>query len=284
MITFVLSEFNFGIGEKGVGKTGLINQLTRKWTAVSAATHVRRSTLDTQEFEFTSIASGGEKKTKLQIWKFRGDNPYDNTHQFYFSGRAIYLILLNATQPHSEAIAEYWVQKIVARIVKPRIIICATHIDSGHQTEVTNQRISNITEKFSNLFRDVVQSIDVIGVSCKTGENIRKLRGLVEMLVGMHKSFGELVSGNTLLLETTLREHVAQLMEADKSQPPMMTRKNMNQFARNCGVASKDLSKSLDYLREDRQIFYWPHPSSFVILDATWLASVLSTLISGGYK
>lgn len=233
-----------------------------------------------------SNASGIEKKIRLQIWKFRSEHSCDRTHQFFFSSRAVYLILFNAVQPHTEATAEMWVQKIVSRVNKPRIIICATHIDHGHHVdrEETNQRITNITEKFTNLFRDVVQSIDVIGVSSKTGENMRKLRMLVQMLVSMHKGFGEAVPGSTLLLESALREHVSQITTlASVPTVPITSRRTIVNFAKNCGIVPKDVPRSLDYLRDDCQIYFWSSNSP-VILDSVWLASALSTLINGGYR
>jgi GTPase SAR1 family protein len=277
----LLFRINFIPGEKGCGKSAVIAHLGKKWpTALASKQSIaigKQSSADTQDYE---VPSTGDKKIRLQIWNFRGEPAYENTYQFYFSSRAIFLVLFNGTKPFAEQAAELWIQKIVARVNNPRIIICATHADHWTDRETTNQRITEISEKFLTLFRDVVQSIDVIGVSVKTGENIRKLRSLVQMLVSMHRRFGENIPGTTFLFESATREHVQQISDL----PPVMTLQNLRSLAHNCGILAKDVPKNVEYLREDCQLFFTPQSPSFVVLHGPWLSTALSALVSGGRR
>lgn len=113
------------VGEGNVGKTSLVASLLgTPFVSNRPTTHG----IEIHSLSLAHPASGPD--LTLRIWDFGGQEVYRITHQFFFSGRAIYLMVWNAREGQERNEIEGWIRRIRLRIGEAaRVIIVATHAD-----------------------------------------------------------------------------------------------------------------------------------------------------------
>ena len=94
------------VGPGGVGKTSLVNRLVH-------------GTLDAQQpmtrgIEITDwdVSLTHREKILVHIWDFGGQEILHATHQFFFTQRSLYLLVLAGRHGNEDAEAEYWINLI----------------------------------------------------------------------------------------------------------------------------------------------------------------------------
>jgi internalin A len=93
------------VGFGGVGKTSLVHRLTT-------------NTFNPHEQKTDGIAITpwkiqiGQDEVRLNIWDFGGQEIMHATHQFFFTKRSVYVLVLKAREGAQEADIEYWLQLI----------------------------------------------------------------------------------------------------------------------------------------------------------------------------
>jgi GTPase SAR1 family protein len=111
------------VGEGNVGKTSLV-------AALKGAPFVEgRST--THGIEISSIMfrhPSLDRDMTLRSWDFGGQEVYRVSHQFFFSGRALYLVVWHARQGQEQDEVEGWLRRIKLRVGHDAsTILVATH-------------------------------------------------------------------------------------------------------------------------------------------------------------
>ena len=80
----------------------------------------------------------------FSLWDFGGQEIFYPTHQFFITGRSVYIILFDLSKPLTESRIEYWVKKIsVMTTGKTPIILVGTHADDP---SLSDQKIKSIIE------------------------------------------------------------------------------------------------------------------------------------------
>lgn len=108
------------VGLGGAGKTTLSQRMMSN---------------DKEEKITTSVTDGITinkwliKSVEYSIWDFAGQTVYYNTHQFFLSNRAVYLLLWNVRLGHQHAGLEFWLSSIECHAPKAPIFLVGTHID-----------------------------------------------------------------------------------------------------------------------------------------------------------
>jgi Leucine-rich repeat (LRR) protein len=158
------------VGEGGVGKTTLLAALRGEpFVENRVTTHgveVERRSLELDHPDHPG------RKIKLNAWDFGGQPVYRITHQFFFSRRALYLLLWHPRLGAEQCDVEGWIQRIKLRVgEEARILIVATHCQS-------EGRIARIDE--ARLRRDYGDAIvDFPEVDSKNGYGLNALKGLI---------------------------------------------------------------------------------------------------------
>jgi GTPase SAR1 family protein len=65
----------------------------------------------------------------FSVWDFAGQTVYYNTHQFFLSDRAVYLLLWNIRLGHEHAGLDFWLSSISVHAPKAPIFVVGTHVD-----------------------------------------------------------------------------------------------------------------------------------------------------------
>ncbi len=147
------------VGDSGSGKTSLIRQLVgQSFNQYESQTHGIR--IQKHEIKYK------DDVIRLNFWDFGGQEINHSMHQFFYSKRSLYVLVLDARQ---EQKAEYWLKHIESFGENSPAIIILNKVDENPSFEVNRRFLS---EKFK-------RNIDYESfyrVSCKTGEGIEDLR------------------------------------------------------------------------------------------------------------
>ena len=153
------------VGEGGVGKTTLFEVLNGR-------------PFDAHEEGTVGIVIGPldlphptepDVTMRLNCWDFAGQDFNHATHQFFFSDRALFLLVWNARHGYQQGKLYRWLENIKVRAPQARVILVATHIDEPHSDYPA-----------ADLEVNYPQIVGQVKVSNKEGEGISELRSLIQ--------------------------------------------------------------------------------------------------------
>jgi len=153
------------VGVGGVGKTSLVRRLVD-------------DTFDIQE----NITQGidvrawllpvNDHKVRLHMWDFGGQEIYHATHQFFFTHRSLYLLVLDARQGNSESQARIWLDLIQSFGGDAPVIIVVNKIDQ-HREPLAEYRLR----------ADYPAIRAVVYTSCYSGVGIPELQAAITTVI-----------------------------------------------------------------------------------------------------
>ena len=111
------------IGEANVGKTCLINRLIFDKILPTSSTHG----IEIHKWEDVRVNS---QPVRLNIWDFGGQEIMHSTHQFFFTSRTIYILVVNARENEDGKIEE-WLKRIESFGGNSPIIVVGNKIDEN---------------------------------------------------------------------------------------------------------------------------------------------------------
>lgn len=151
------------VGQGGVGKTCLLNRLIYDKYDETVSTEG----IDIASWEFQVK----NKKYKLNVWDFGGQEIYHATHQFFLTNRSLYVFVWDARQEEEYGRIDYWLRTIESFACDSPIIIVVNKCDS--RNSIKQLDLKSIKENFP-------QIIDSFKVSCKENIEIGHLRNVIQ--------------------------------------------------------------------------------------------------------
>ena len=109
---------------------------------------------------------------RLHVWDFGGQEIYHATHQFFFTHRSLYLLVLDARQGISESQTRNWLDLIRSFGGDAPVIIVVNKIDQ-HREPLAEYRLR----------ADYSAVRAVLYTSCRTGEGIAELRAAITQTI-----------------------------------------------------------------------------------------------------
>lgn len=167
------------VGEGGVGKTTLLNALTGSETRRDEPT-THGVNIDIQAMHLPH-PDKADVTIQLNAWDFGGQEVYRVTHQFFFSGRSIYLLVWEPRAGVQQCQVEDWLKLIRLRVGEDaRVIIVSTHSQSG-------ERIARIDQQaFARDFGSMIvafHEVDSLTDDPQTGDRVG-IAELKRLIVG----------------------------------------------------------------------------------------------------
>jgi internalin A len=152
------------VGRGAVGKTSLVNQLVHN--------RFDGSEKKTEGIKITewNIQLHKKEKVRLNVWDFGGQEIMHSTHQFFFTKRSLYLLVLNGREGGEDADAEYWLKLIESFGDESPVIIVLNKI-KDHPFDLNRLALQ---QKFP-VIRDFIKT------DCEKGFGISKLRKAIEI-------------------------------------------------------------------------------------------------------
>ncbi|KAH3757190.1 leucinerich repeat kinase [Pelomyxa schiedti] len=173
------------VGSENVGKT----TLTKKFQGL---TH---NGISTDGIEITDLQI---KDVTFTVWDLGGQSVFLPTHQFFLTGRALYLVLFNIQNPDTLRI-EYWLRQI-ARTVKqppsPPVILVGTHADL-----CTEDSARAACQSIFKFFRCIGSLVDCIPVSTLEGKIGDLQNCIIKTSISKQMVLRERVPGSWILLD-----------------------------------------------------------------------------------
>ncbi|WP_406734309.1 COR domain-containing protein [Vibrio scophthalmi] len=153
------------LGNGEVGKTSLMKALSgQDFDAEEATTHG----INICKY---NVPINEQRSIDAAIWDFGGQQIMHATHQLFLSRRCVYVLVINDRRDdlQQEQKIEYWLQQVQTFGTDSKVIIIRNKSDMFSLNNVPEGKLK---AKFSNL-------IAIESVSCKTGDNIDRVRNLL---------------------------------------------------------------------------------------------------------
>jgi len=248
------------VGEGNVGKTSLI-------AALCGAPFIegRPTTHGIEIQPLTMLDSGRGVDMTVRAWDFGGQEVYRITHQFFFSQRALYLVVWNSREGQEQNEVEGWLRRIRLRVgSEARALVVATHCDESRP----ELDFPYLAQMFPELL------VGQCEVDNRTGFGIPELRKRIfSEAVGLPQ-MGQLISRRWM----AARDEIMVRAETDPQIP-------YGEFASICqrhdindeeAVTLAELMHDLGYI-----VYYGDDEGlrDFVVLNPEWLTKAISYVL-----
>lgn len=149
------------VGDGNVGKTSLVNRLVKD--RFNQDENTTRGVAISKWY--IRLSHDEVPMARLNIWDFGGQGSMHATHPYFFSRRAVYLVVLNVREDDRANRVEYWLRLVSSFASESPIIIVANKAD---------QYSAKLDERTLKIKFPMIS--DFVRTSCMTGNGLAELR------------------------------------------------------------------------------------------------------------
>ena len=249
------------IGEGNVGKTSLVAAIRGEpFIENRPTTHgieIRPLTMPHPEIDVNIT---------MRAWDFGGQEVYRITHQFFFSRRALYLLVWNAREGQEQNEVEGWIRRIRLRVSRDaKILVVATHCDE-RRPELD---YTHFKQAFPEL---LVGRHDVDNLSGRGISDLRK--GIAEQAADLPQ-MGQLISPRWI----AVRDEILRRATAE----PQISYRQFTEVCSAHGVDGDEIVTLAQLMHDLGLIIYYADDEGlreFVILNPEWLTKAISYVLA----
>ncbi|XP_069137453.1 uncharacterized protein [Argopecten irradians] len=253
------------VGLGGAGKTSLVRALMSSLQQKSTLTGADAIT-DGIDICTWDVNHKGET-VSYSVWDFAGQTIYYNTHQFFLSDRAVYLLLWNIRLGHEHAGLNFWLNSITVHAPKAPIFVVGTHTD---QMTKISLPMEDLKEKYH-------QIMDFHFVSSKNGNGIPELKEALFDVTLQQEYMGEKIPQAWLQLESNITRQ-----RAEKSVN-VMQYKDVEAEALNVGIIDKtEVVQAVQFLHDLGMVQHFQNEylKDRVVINPQWIVDVMACVVS----
>ncbi|KAH3732372.1 leucinerich repeat kinase [Pelomyxa schiedti] len=249
------------LGPEAVGKTTLIKRLQGKSNDGSSTDGILIQDIKLRDVSFN-------------VWDFGGQAAFLPTHQFFLTGRAIYLVIFDLSNPNAQR-TEYWLRQ-VARTVRtppfPPVLLVGTRLDKLSSLEKAKEICSSVYSQF----RHICLPIGCIPLDARDGD-LEELESII---------CGTVIEKQALLREKVPGSWVSldELLCDKKPVKRTLNWAEFSGFASAAGVDQHQVKKAAEFLHEVGSVVYYDSKDSklgeYVVLDPKYLSDVMITMVT----
>ncbi|KAH3741006.1 hypothetical protein DPMN_047724, partial [Dreissena polymorpha] len=254
------------VGLGGAGKTSLVQSLINKRYR-SFINYDDPITDGIQINTWEVPIEDEDDKLTFSVWDFAGQTVYYNTHQFFLSNRAVYLLLWNVRQGYEHAGLDFWLSSIACHAPKAPIIVVGTHIDKVEKFRLPEDALRGRYPQISSFEY----------VSSYSGDGVESLRTIILKLTLQQKYMGEKIPVAWLTLEKKLIAH-----RAEKKQD-ILPFKTLESLGASCGIFDRtEFIQAIQFLHDlgAVQFFDTDFLRSMVVIYPQWIVDVMACLVT----
>ncbi|KAK3737158.1 hypothetical protein RRG08_016463 [Elysia crispata] len=264
------------VGLGGAGKTSLVRALTNqnhnfyhdygeKITDGIDITEWKLNASNLKQMGFKTESDDNDQPLHFSVWDFAGQTVYYNTHQFFLSNRAVYLLLWNIRLGFEHAGLDFWLSSVACHAPKAPILVVGTHCDKVEKGKLPMEELK----------RRFPQIVSFHFVSSYSGEGIGDLKlKLVESALEQ-KYMGEKVPEAWLSLE----KHLDKL----RAKEALLPWKKIEEVAGTAGIFDNtELVQAVQFLHDlgSLQFFNTPFLRSHVVVVPQWIVDVMACIVT----
>ncbi|GFN74887.1 leucine-rich repeat serine/threonine-protein kinase 1, partial [Plakobranchus ocellatus] len=264
------------VGLGGAGKTSLVRALTNremnfyhdyeeKITDGIDITEWKLTTSDLSRMGIQVKDKDDSQPLHFSVWDFAGQTVYYNTHQFFLSNRAVYLLLWNIRLGFEHAGLDFWLSSVACHAPKAPILVVGTHCDKVEKGKLPMEELK----------RRFPQIVGFHFVSSYSGEGIPQLTvQLVESALSQ-KYMGEKIPEAWLSLEKHL--------DSMRRQEALLPYSKIEDEAGSAGIFdSTELVQAVQFLHDlgSLQFFNTTFLRSHVVIVPQWIVDVMACIVT----
>lgn len=249
------------VGEAGVGKTSLLNQLRDK-TFSQQEESTFGIAVDTWLLKHPSQA---DTMMQLKTWDFGGQIIYHATHQFFLTDKALFVLVWNARLGYEQGKLTYWLETIQNRAPKSPVLLVATHIDQGYEAVLP---LVELTQKYPQIVGHQCYK-----VSNETGEGIDIIAQAIATAAAQLPLMGELWPLPWITVANAIGEKTENSLTLNELQALMTDH----------GLATDESTILTTWLHELGELLYFKENEelkNLVILKPQWVTTHISWVLS----
>jgi len=248
------------VGEGNVGKTSLIAAL------LNAPFIEGRDTTHGIEIQPLSMRHPNiDLHMTIRMWDFGGQEVYRITHQFFFSRRALYVVVWNAREGQEQDEVEGWLRRIRLRVSQDaRALVVATHCDE-RRPELD---YPHLVQTFPKLL------VGRYEVDNRSGRGISELRDGIAVQAARLPQMGQLISPRWIAARNEI------LTKAETE--PQIPYKKFVEICQGHQVDGDEIVTLAELMHDLGQIVYYGDDEGlrdFVVLDPEWLTKAISYVL-----
>ena len=251
------------VGEGKVGKSSVLAAIQgRPFMPNRPATHA----IDVQEMHVQEMHK--DDGLLLRFWDFGGQSVYRVSNQFFYSSRALFLLVWNARAAEDSRDVVGWLRRIRARIGEyAQVVLVGTHADAPGAGPLDP---SQLPSELAGMVRG-----SYLLDNC-SGKGVPELK---RAIIDHAKSLEHL--GTRLPAEwAAVRTEVA----ARAASVPVLSRHDYLSICEQHGVVDADAQETLATLMHDLgQVIYHGHIAGLrdtLVLDPEWLAKAIGAILT----
>ncbi|XP_078600268.1 uncharacterized protein LOC144875240 [Branchiostoma floridae x Branchiostoma japonicum] len=250
------------VGLGGAGKTSLMRALM-SGNYVTPAT-VGEAITDGIDIKTWEIKQGASKLS-FSVWDFAGQTVYYNTHQFFLSNRAVYMLIWNTRLGHEHAGLDFWLSSIECHAPKAPIFVIGTHADQVTKSELPMEELSRRYSQIKGYFC----------VSSHTGQGVKELHDKLISVTLDEPYMGERIPQVWLSFE--------QAVIKDRKKQSVLPWEVVAKHASGAGIFDRsELNQAVQFLHDlgTLQHFDNEYLKDRVVINPQWIVDVMACVVS----
>ncbi|XP_023932352.1 uncharacterized protein LOC106160503, partial [Lingula anatina] len=253
------------VGLGGAGKTSLLRALMSgnyKTKSLGA-----KEVTDGIDIKAWTVKKNDGPEVTFSTWDFAGQKVYYNTHQFFLSSRAVYLLLWTTRSGYEHAGLEFWLSSIASHAPGAPVFVIGTRADEVDKPEIPMEKLQ---KKFP-------QIAGFHFISSLTGQGIRVLEDRLVDVTLAQKYMGEQIPTVWLKLETAI------LTMKEKKKVSIVKWEEIAAMANEVGIYEEDdLKEAIQFLTYLGSVQYFDNEflRKYVVINPQWIADVMACVVS----
>ena len=249
------------VGEGNVGKTSLSAALRgKKFVEGRPFTHG----IEIEPVVLSRPATGGDMV--IRLWDFGGQEVYRITHQFFFTQRALYVVVWKPREGQEQNEVEGWLRRIRLRAgPDARVMIVATHCAAEQYPDLN---YPHLEREFPGMLAGHFE------VDNQTGRNIEGLRDAIAGEAARLPQMGQEISSRW----AAVRKEIASLAV----DQPQMSFQDYAVLCQRHQVEGAEVGTLAALMHDLGQIIYYGEDEGlqdFVVLNPEWLTKAISYVL-----
>ncbi len=258
------------IGEGNVGKTTLLKALTGNAPQAGEQT-THGISIDIQALSLPH-PDQADTQLKFNAWDFGGQEVYRVTHQFFFSKRAVFLLLWEPRRGVQQCQVEDWLNMLRLRVGEAaRVIIVSTHCKTGERIARIDKPV--LKQEYGDMIVDFLE-VDSLIDDPDTGDKFG-IAALKQQIANTAKTFGQMGAK----LNRAWRESRDELLEMDK---PRITYTDFAAVCERRGLSTIATRTLADLMHDLGYIVYYGDDEALqddVVLQPEWLTKAIGFVL-----
>lgn len=250
-----------GLGE--AGKTSLLQALMSS-SKKTAGTQNAQLT-DGIDIKTWTVKSEDGLDITFSAWDFAGQTVYYNTHQFFMSKRAVYMLLWNMRMGFEHAGLDFWLSSIACHAPDTPILVIGTQSDQVPKQEIPEKDLKSRYPQ--------IQSFHY--VSSLTGSKIPELQKELLSVTLSQSYMGEKIPQVWLNLEKQIL--------AERTKQSILDYSVIEDFAMEHGIFDdKDVKQAIKFLDDLGTVQYFDNDflRDKVVINPQWIVNVMACVVS----